>query len=78
MRGDYLKMITGEQLKGKFKLSSDKTAHALAETLREFGYQTVTDDEVKKMCQSIVNNDPPQTNDVVYMFLLDWFTHGVD
>lgn len=69
--------ITPQKLKEMYLKYPEKTAHAMAETLRQFGYERLQDQEVQEYCDSILNNEDPKT-DVVYMFLQDWFEKGID
>lgn len=69
--------ITGQQLQDKFKSDPMRTSHALAETLREFGYPNLTDKEVQDITQRLVDGETMNTN-IVAMFINGWLINGID
>jgi hypothetical protein len=69
--------ITGEQLKEAFKYNPEKTSHVLAETLREFGYASLTDEDVQSVTQRLVDGEEIK-DDVIAVFIGGWLTLGVD
>jgi len=68
--------LTAEQLKRAYQNNPDGTSHALAESLREFGYSSVTDDWVKEEVGRLINGGEPSGGPSV--FLAGWLKDGID
>lgn len=67
--------LTADQIKNLFRNEPDKTSHALALTLRDFGYP-ITDDWVKGEVERLLNNGEPKGGPS--FFLKRWLEDGVD
>ncbi|KKN54525.1 hypothetical protein LCGC14_0591170, partial [marine sediment metagenome] len=50
-------MITAEQVKSAYKDNPEGTSKALADSLRDFGYSSVTDDWVKVEIDRLLNSE---------------------
>lgn len=68
--------ITPKQLKQSFNSNPQKTAHALAATLRDFGYDALSDDEVSKSLAKLIDGGEPEG--IIEMFLSGWLEKGID
>lgn len=69
-------MITAEQVKSAYKDNPEGTSKALADSLRDFGYSSVTDDWVKVEIDRLLNSEEPTGGPS--MFLKTWLDGGID
>jgi hypothetical protein len=48
---------------------TDRSVHSIGSSLREFGYATLTDDEVRNAADRLLAGEEPTGNDVIEMFV---------
>ena len=69
-------MITAEQLKRTYKDDPKTISHALAETLRDFGYSSTTDEWVREEVDRLLSGEEPRGGPS--MFLKGWLEEGIE
>ncbi len=69
-------MISAERLTSGFKANPTEIAHALGESLRDFGYPSITDDWVETEIKMLLDGGDPGT--APSMFLFKWLKDGIE
>ena len=68
--------MTGEQLTVMFKNNPKLTAHALGETLRDFGYRDLKDSYVLEETQLLLDGSEPRG--IIGRFIQGWLKDGLN
>jgi len=68
--------LSAEQVKQAYENNPDGTSHALADSLRDFGYP-VTDDWVKEEIGRLLKGEEPRGLGPA-LFLWGWLEKGID
>ena len=69
-------MTAGEQIRTAYENDPDTTVQAFLKALRDFGYDLLSDDQVREACEAVKDGEQPQ--DIIQMFVRGWFQNGVE
>ena len=69
-------MKTPEELKQIWQDNPDGLAYAFGNMLREFGFNSLTDDKVKECIQRYYDNQPAPSLDVIDVFIRGYLEKG--
>lgn len=69
-------MKTPAELKRIWQTNPDGLAQAFGNMLREFGYDSVTNEYVKKCIARYYDGEPAQKTNIIDMFVRDYLAKG--
>jgi hypothetical protein len=68
--------VTGQMLKDAYMINPSKLSHALADSIRDFGYPDITDIEIQRICREVIDGKASVSNPISIL-LNDWFENGM-